>query len=233
MWTGGVTKQRGQIFGTGNCTSLFILFITSSMALPNWARCRFGRIQSRTKRVRWNRIKARWRWGVRGRCRSCFRPRVASLISAGRRWRRWCRCCEVSWRSWTGRATRKAGKWSRRRCDGWGRDHEGASRCDGKGLLSTNPKSGGGEGEEWYSDVSTIYPGGTRENSPTFQRWDFSSECTSPEGTTENSEHVGRPFGTQSSWDLDPKVETLGYFRLSLRDQEIHPDRGSFFAFKS
>jgi hypothetical protein len=55
----------------------------------------------------------------------------------------------------------------------------------------------------------------------------------SPEGTIENSQHLGRPFGTQSFSEVDPKVETLGYFRMSLRDKGIDRDRGSFLPFKS
>jgi hypothetical protein len=53
-------------------------------------------------------------------------------------------------------------------------------------------------------------------------RWDSSRERTSPERTIENCGDFGRPFGTQSSSDVDARVEALGYSRMSLRDKEIH-----------
>jgi len=36
---------------------------------------------------------------------------------------------------------------------------------------------------------------------------------------------LSRPFGTFSLSELDPNVETLGYYRLSLRDKVVRGDR--------
>src|SRR5438477_250710 len=53
-------------------------------------------------------------------------------------------------------------------------------------------------------------------------------EAVSPEGTAENAPSVSRPFGTDGSLLIDPNVETLGYSRPSLRDENLierHLDR--------
>ena len=61
-------------------------------------------------------------------------------------------------------------------------------------------------------------PGGTIENSPTFQRWVLRSCWTSHEGTADSI--LSQP----SLRDLRflgriPSVKTLGYYRTSLRDE--------------
>jgi hypothetical protein len=43
----------------------------------------------------------------------------------------------------------------------------------------------------------------------------------SPEGTTETVPSVGRPFGTIVTIKPTPNVETLGYWRMSLRDRDV------------
>ena len=44
---------------------------------------------------------------------------------------------------------------------------------------------------------------------------------TSPEGTAETGPTVGRPYGTYCRSGGDPNVETLGYYRVSLRDKGL------------
>jgi hypothetical protein len=63
-----------------------------------------------------------------------------------------------------------------------------------------------------------LYPEGMFDNSSTFQRWVCGLGCASPEGTAEPARPVSRPFGTHCSSGLVPNVETLGYYRMSLRD---------------
>src|SRR5690349_21588324 len=68
---------------------------------------------------------------------------------------------------------------------------------------------------------STHRPGGMAENSPTFQRWDLDNHRVKvPKGRLTVIE-VSRPCGTYCSWTRVPNVETLGYYRKSLRDTEL------------
>lgn len=62
-------------------------------------------------------------------------------------------------------------------------------------------------------------PGGTCDNSPTFQRWVDTPNPASPEGTVEIAPLFSRPFGTCLLRDLDPNAKALGYFQASLRDE--------------
>src|SRR5271157_2958377 len=39
---------------------------------------------------------------------------------------------------------------------------------------------------------------------------------------------LGRPFGTWALLTAKPSVETLGYFRMSLRDSDRRPGQGNF-----
>ena len=72
-------------------------------------------------------------------------------------------------------------------------------------------------------------PGGTFENSPTFQRWAMIrfNIVPVPKGRLNfcGSHVVGinlsRPFGTYYFSDAEPNVETLGYYRRSLRDMDM------------
>ncbi len=72
-----------------------------------------------------------------------------------------------------------------------------------------------------FQNFDALVPEQRHENSPAFQRWVApSSEIPSP-GTTENlviESPVSRPFGTQESLPVQPSVETLGYCRMSFRD---------------
>ena len=74
-------ERRGPICGTGSFTFSSIRFTTSNTASRNWARCRSGPIPNATRRRRWAITKNRWRWAVRVRCRNCFQPPAAGLIS--------------------------------------------------------------------------------------------------------------------------------------------------------
>jgi hypothetical protein len=72
----------------------------------------------------------------------------------------------------------------------------------------------------------TDNPGGMKENSPAFQRWDGGQMVQSPIGTAEPAAVL------PSRWDLFgataiPSVETLGYSRLSLRDTDKFVDRST------
>jgi len=59
------------------------------------------------------------------------------------------------------------------------------------------------------------------DNSPTFQRWEFDDHRVQvPKGRL-TLRTVSRPFGTYSRWTPDPNVETLGYYRKSLRDRDV------------
>ena len=69
-------------------------------------------------------------------------------------------------------------------------------------------------------------PGGTSENSPTFQRWDKIRFNIAPVpkgrlnfcGSHVLGINLSRPSGTYYFSDAEPNVETLGYYRGSLRD---------------
>jgi len=53
-------------------------------------------------------------------------------------------------------------------------------------------------------------PGGTPENSPTFQRWVWPPAGTSPVGTAEKMDDFSRPYGTQDRWvRLRPTLKRL------------------------
>src|SRR5437879_5808667 len=66
--------------------------------------------------------------------------------------------------------------------------------------------------------IEVPHPGGRDENSSAFERWGRDRAAASPEGTIE------RAAFQPSLRDLSPtpptpRVETLGYSRLSLRDR--------------
>src|SRR5262249_36124637 len=70
----------------------------------------------------------------------------------------------------------------------------------------------------------SVHPGGMNENSPAFQRWDRGLVVSSPKGTAESTVH--RPsLRDLCVWASIPSVETLGYFRLSLRDKAVYKIR--------
>jgi len=61
------------------------------------------------------------------------------------------------------------------------------------------------------------------DNSPTFQRWGPTvNRVQVPKGRLKLCMHaVNRPFGTYFASDGVPNVETLGYYRKSLRDRDL------------
>src|SRR2546427_11380879 len=65
------------------------------------------------------------------------------------------------------------------------------------------------------------HPGGMRDNSPMFQHWGEPGKWqSSPEGTAEGSRAVSAvPSGLDDLGTDQPNVETLGYCRMSLRDE--------------
>ena len=62
-------------------------------------------------------------------------------------------------------------------------------------------------------------PGGTSDSSPTFQRWDCDADKLSPEATAENHPPFQPSLRDLVSPKTKPNVETLGFFRMSLRDK--------------
>ena len=54
-----------------------------------------------------------------------------------------------------------------------------------------------------------------------FNAWGWAARIVSPEGTTDAAVS-NRPFGTLTPFDGHPSVETLGYSRTSLRDEDAH-----------
>src|SRR6266487_1368390 len=84
----------------------------------------------------------------------------------------------------------------------------------------------------WKFERSFV-PEGQDENSPAFQRRERRESSSSPEGTAERPRRIYdvsfcRPYGTCVTFRRQPSVETLGYYRMSLRDRSRHPDSGEF-----
>src|SRR5258705_10407498 len=72
-------------------------------------------------------------------------------------------------------------------------------------------------------------PEGIFDNSPMFQRWVTRFRAPQvPKGRPNSSCWVSRPFGTNLPTALVPNVETLGYFRMSLRDRTLHTYKRAF-----
>jgi len=74
--------------------------------------------------------------------------------------------------------------------------------------------------EPW--SFPSLCPGGTCENSPTFQfqRWDLDRRWVPvPKGPL-TVRRLSRPFGTYRPWTPIPNVQTLGYSHQSLRDTD-------------
>src|SRR4051794_39250636 len=66
-----------------------------------------------------------------------------------------------------------------------------------------------------------LCPEGTCDNSPTFQRWERPSVAQRvPKGRLTAGTVSAVPSGLAPTDDQVPNVETLGYYRRSLRDDE-------------
>jgi hypothetical protein len=67
---------------------------------------------------------------------------------------------------------------------------------------------------------ATHHPEGMADNSPTFQRWEPTVNGVQvPKGRL-TVHAVSRPFGAYCASTPVPNVETLGYYRKSLRDKD-------------
>jgi len=70
---------------------------------------------------------------------------------------------------------------------------------------------------------ATRHPGGILDNSPTFQRWELDHQWVQvPKGRLNLFARSAVPSGLLGYRAAVPNVETLGYFRLSLRDRGEH-----------
>src|SRR6266446_4254195 len=70
------------------------------------------------------------------------------------------------------------------------------------------------------------HPGGMVDNSPTFQfqRWVCELRVLEvPKGRLKLRDSSAVPSGLHSILSLFPKVETLGYSRVSLREKDLAP----------
>ncbi len=66
------------------------------------------------------------------------------------------------------------------------------------------------------------HPGGMVDNSPTFQRWVCNVRTLEvPKGRLKLRGSSAVPSGLHSILSLFPKVETLGYYRVSLREKDL------------
>ncbi len=66
------------------------------------------------------------------------------------------------------------------------------------------------------------HPGGMLDNSPTFQRWVCELGMLEvPKGRLKLRGSSAVPSGLHSILSLFPKVETLGYYRVSLREKDL------------
>src|SRR6266481_3236453 len=64
-------------------------------------------------------------------------------------------------------------------------------------------------------------PGGTSDNSPTFQRWEpVPNVALVPKGRPKLCARSAVPSGLKAFYSQLPNVETLGYCRMSLRDED-------------
>src|SRR5713101_7381778 len=73
----------------------------------------------------------------------------------------------------------------------------------------------------WTSTTSRYCPGGTSDNSPTFQRWEQVPGVTLvPKGRPNEHTVSVVPSGLRAFYDQLPNVETLGYCRTSLREED-------------
>src|SRR5438445_3339513 len=66
------------------------------------------------------------------------------------------------------------------------------------------------------------HPGGMVDNSPTFQRWVREFRVLEvPKGRLKRRDPSTVPSGLDPILSLFPKVETLGYYRVSLREKNF------------
>jgi hypothetical protein len=72
-----------------------------------------------------------------------------------------------------------------------------------------------------YTTGHRLSPGGTCDNSPTFQRWETAPIATLvPKGRPSERTVSTVPSGLTPFYHPPPNVETLGYYQPSLRDED-------------
>src|SRR5438093_3932923 len=72
-----------------------------------------------------------------------------------------------------------------------------------------------------FATAPSSCPGGTSENSPTFQRWEPVPGVTLvPKGRLNPCACSAVPSGLTAPYARRPNVETLGYYQKSLRDED-------------
>src|SRR6266478_1597228 len=94
----------------------------------------------------------------------------------------------------------------------------------GAGGLSAMPSSAGFQPNAtsiwWSATAPGSCPGGTSDNSPTFQRWvPMGNEGSVPKGRQNEYTVSAVPSGLTPIHRHPPNVETLGYYRTSLQDE--------------
>src|SRR5258707_379457 len=73
-----------------------------------------------------------------------------------------------------------------------------------------------------FPGFATHHPGGMADNSPTFQRWDLKRQWVKvPKGRLKLCTQSAVPSGLIARQTAVPNVETLGYYRKSLRDKDL------------
>src|SRR3989442_4578367 len=72
-----------------------------------------------------------------------------------------------------------------------------------------------------FATAPSSCPGGTSDNSPTFQRWVLVPNVTLvPKGRLNGNTVSAVPSGLTAFCGQLPNVETLGYYHASLRDED-------------
>jgi len=81
------------------------------------------------------------------------------------------------------------------------------------------------DGQDYFFAQTVIighHPGGMVDNSPTFQRWEFDRQWIQvPKGRLTVPSVSAVPSGLPTRRATAPNVETLGYYRKSLRDTNL------------
>src|SRR5713101_924718 len=108
---------------------------------------------------------------------------------------------------------------------GWKIEHSGWHACGEHRRFWSPPSRRTGISNAtriwWSSTVPGSCPVGTSDNSPTFQRWvRVRNEGSVPKGRLNEHPVSAVLSGLTPSYGQPPNVETLGYCRTSLRDED-------------
>src|SRR5436305_7224059 len=92
------------------------------------------------------------------------------------------------------------------------------SLCGGNAAVAAEPQTC----KIQSSGSEHLHPGGMVDNNPTFQRWvrEF-KELKVPKGRLKLTDSSAVPSGLDPSLSLFPKFENLGYYRISLRENDF------------